>query len=283
MHRPAHGLVAAEGEGDVGQPRRRARARQRLLDPAERLDEGDAVAVVLGDAGGDREDVGVEDDVLGREADRLGQQLVGAGADIDLALDRLGLAGLVEGHDHDRRAVAQDAAGLVEERLLALLEADRVDHGLALDVLQPGLDHRPLRRIDHDRHPADVRLRANQAQEADHRRLGLEHALVHVDVDDLGAVLDLLAGDIERGLVVALDDQPAEPCRAGDVGAFADGDEALGSESVHAASPPPSGVRGPTGAAPAPPPRPHAAARPRRPRRSRGYGPGWCRSNRRRC
>jgi hypothetical protein len=30
-----------------------------------RLDEGDAVAVVLLDAGGHREDIGVEDDVLG--------------------------------------------------------------------------------------------------------------------------------------------------------------------------------------------------------------------------
>jgi hypothetical protein len=41
---------------------------------------------VLLDAGGDREDVGIEDDVLGREADLVGEQLVGALADLDLAL-----------------------------------------------------------------------------------------------------------------------------------------------------------------------------------------------------
>ncbi len=54
-----------------------------------RLDEIDAVIVVLLDAGGDGEDVRIEDDVLRREAGLLGQQLVGAGADFDLA--RLGV------------------------------------------------------------------------------------------------------------------------------------------------------------------------------------------------
>ena len=60
-------------------------------------------AVVLLDPGRDREDVRVEDDVLGREADLLGEQRVGALADRDLALDGVGLALLVEGH-HDAAA-----------------------------------------------------------------------------------------------------------------------------------------------------------------------------------
>jgi hypothetical protein len=37
----------------------------------------------------------------------------------------------------------------------------------------------------------------------------VEHALVHVDVDDLRAALDLLARDVERRLVVAAEDQLA--------------------------------------------------------------------------
>jgi hypothetical protein len=49
------------------------RARQVLLDPARRVDEVDGVVVVLLDAGRDREDVRVEDDVLGREADLVDQ------------------------------------------------------------------------------------------------------------------------------------------------------------------------------------------------------------------
>jgi hypothetical protein len=44
------------------------------LDAARRLDEVHRVVVVLLDAGGDGEDVGVEDDVFRREADLFGEQ-----------------------------------------------------------------------------------------------------------------------------------------------------------------------------------------------------------------
>ena len=57
-----------------------------LLQLADRLDELDGVVVVLLDAGADGQDVDVEDDVLGRKADLLGQQLVGPLADRDLVV-----------------------------------------------------------------------------------------------------------------------------------------------------------------------------------------------------
>ena len=59
-------------------------------------------------------------------------------------------------------------------------------------------------------------------QEGDHRLLGIEQALVHVDVDDLRAVLDLLARDREARGIIAGGDQLAEFRRAGDIGALAD-------------------------------------------------------------
>ena len=74
VHRPAHRLVAAEAERDVGDAAGDPRVRQQLLDRARRLDEVDGVVVVLLDPGGDGEDVGIEDDVFGRKADLLGQQ-----------------------------------------------------------------------------------------------------------------------------------------------------------------------------------------------------------------
>ena len=70
-----------------------------LLDPAHRLDEIDGVVVVLLDAGGDGEDVGIEDDVLGRESRSTGQQFVGAAQISTLRSIGVGLALLVEGHD----------------------------------------------------------------------------------------------------------------------------------------------------------------------------------------
>jgi molybdopterin converting factor small subunit len=69
VHRLAHRLVAAERERQVRDAARNMRVRQVLADPARALDEGDAVAVMLLDAGRDRKDVRVEDDVLRREAD----------------------------------------------------------------------------------------------------------------------------------------------------------------------------------------------------------------------
>ena len=63
---------------------------------------------MLLDAGGDREDVRIEDDVFGRESRLPREQGVRALADRDLALDGVGLALFVEGHDDHRRAVAHD-------------------------------------------------------------------------------------------------------------------------------------------------------------------------------
>jgi hypothetical protein len=92
---------------------------------------------------------------------------------------------------------------VAHEFSLALLQRDRVHHRLALDAFQPGLDHRELRGIHHDRHPRNVGLGGDQVEEGLHRLDGIEQALVHVDVDDLRAVLHLLAGDRQRRGVVA--------------------------------------------------------------------------------
>ncbi len=221
----ARRIVAAERERDVGHAAGDLRVRQVLADPLRRLDEVDRVVVVLLDAGGDREDVRVEDDVLGRKADLLGEELVGTGADLGLAGEGVGLALLVERHDDGSSAIAAAEGSLADELGLAFLHRDRVDDRLALDAAQPGLDDGPLRAVDHDRDAGDVGLGGDQVQEPRHRRGRVEHRLVHVDVDDLGAVLDLLAGDGQRVVVLLGQDQAGERLRAGDIGPFADVDE----------------------------------------------------------
>ena len=62
-------------------------------------------------------------------------------------------------------------------------------------------------------------------QEPDHRRLRVEHRLVHVDVDHLRAALHLLARDLDRAREVAGENELGESARAGDVGPLADVDE----------------------------------------------------------
>ena len=136
VHRLAHPLVAAEGEGEIGDAARDVHVRQLGLDAARGLDIGEAVIAVLLDAGGHGEDVGIEDDVFGRKADFLGEQLIGAPADLEFARRRLGLALLVEGHHHHGGAVAADLLGVVEKGPLALFQADRIHHRLALHAFQ---------------------------------------------------------------------------------------------------------------------------------------------------
>ena len=92
-------------------------------------------------------------------------------------------------------------------------------------VIETGLDDLPFRAVDHHRHAGDVGLGRDQVEEGPHGDDAVQQAFVHVDVDDLGARLDLLAGDVKRRAVVALDHQFAEFGRAGDVGPFADVDE----------------------------------------------------------
>ena len=70
VDRLAHAVVAAERERDVGNAAGDMAMRQRRLDVARRLDEIDGVVVVLLDAGRDREDVRIEDDVFGRKCRR---------------------------------------------------------------------------------------------------------------------------------------------------------------------------------------------------------------------
>ena len=145
MHGLAHPLIAAEGEGEVRHAAGHMHIRQLGLDAARRIDIGARIVVMLLDAGGDGKDVRIEDDVLGREADLLGQEIVGAFADVEFALADLGLALFVEGHHHHGGAVASHFARVIEERPLAFLQADGIDHRLALHAFQPGLDHRPFR------------------------------------------------------------------------------------------------------------------------------------------
>ncbi len=227
MDRLPDPVVPPEGERHVRDTAGRAAPRERGLQLPDRFDERDGVRVVLLHPRRDREDVGVEDDVLGQEPDDARQQVECPPQDGHPPLDRLGLASLVEGHDDDGGAVAAAEAGLAQELRLPLLERDRVDDALALELLEPRLDDRPFRAVDHDRHGRDVGLCGDPPEEAGHRGDAVEHRLVHVDVDELGAVGDLLAGDVDGLVLVPLGHEPCELARAGHVRPLADVDEGI--------------------------------------------------------
>ena len=172
-----------------------------------------------------REDIGVEENVLGREADLVHQDVVAALADFSFAFIGVGLALLIECHHYRRRAIAAHQRGVFDETLLAFLERDGVDDGFTLHALQPRLNDAPLGRIDHQRHFGNVRLRGDQVEELHHRGFAVQHRLVHVHVDYLCAGFYLLLGDFQRFVVAAFKNQSLELDRTGDIGALADVDE----------------------------------------------------------
>ena len=177
---------------------------------------------MLFETGRNREDVGIEDDVGRVKSCLLGQNLVRALADRDLALDRVRLAHLVERHDDDAGPEALDDARLVQEVGFAFLEADRVDDALALHALETGLDDRPPGTVDHHRHARNLGLGRDVTEERRHGLLGVEHALVHVDVDQVRAVADLLGGHLNGSGVVVVLDEARELRRSRDVCPLAD-------------------------------------------------------------
>ena len=186
-----------------------------------RLDEIDTVIVVFLDARRDCENIGIEDDVLGRETHLFGQHPIGARADLDLAREGVGLALFIKGHDHDGGAIAAHEARLFDEFRLALLERNGIHHRLALNAFEAGFDHLELRRVDHDGRARNVGLGGDQMQEIDHGALGIQQALVHVDVDDLRAIDHLLARHIQRCGEFAVLDELAKARGARDIGALA--------------------------------------------------------------
>src|SRR5215212_2101539 len=136
-------VVAPERERDVRDAARGPGVGEGRGDLTHSLDKVNAVVVVLLDAGGDGEDVGVEDDVLGRETDLLCEDAVGAFAYVDLPLLRVGLASFVEGHYDHRSTVALQQSRPPDELYFSLLEAYGVDYRLALHPFQASLDDRP--------------------------------------------------------------------------------------------------------------------------------------------
>ena len=225
-------------ERDVADAARRLGERETPGQLAHRIEELDGVVVVFLQAGSDRQDVHVEDDVGRIEADLVHQQVVGELADLDLVrggfslplrLDAGNQIFLLERDDDDRGPEALHRPGLFEELVDAFLQADRVDDRLPLDALEACLDDLPLQscRLAIG-NLAMSRLGRQQVQEAGHLRLAVEQVRVHVHVEDVRrAPFDLGTGDLHGlvELVLLVMSQGERRFEAGDVAAAADHDD----------------------------------------------------------
>ena len=133
VHRFAYGVVAAKRKRNIADAAADARTWQVLFDPARRFDEIDGVIAMLVETRRDCQNVRIENDVVRGKPGLLRQQIVGARADFDLALEGVGLAFLVERHHDGGCAVSPDQLCMAQKFLFAVFQADRVHDGFALD------------------------------------------------------------------------------------------------------------------------------------------------------
>src|ERR1700746_518038 len=149
MDRLAHGVISAERERNIAYTAAHPAMGQMLFDPSRRFDKRDRVFRMLFNAGADRQNVRIENDILRRKSDFFRKDPISAGTDLDFASDRVRLAGLVKCHYHHRGAIPADSLGLAPKLLFSFFEADRVYYPFSLDRLEPSFENTPFGTINH--------------------------------------------------------------------------------------------------------------------------------------
>ena len=221
----ADNIIATKREGHIAYTTANEHTRQRFFNLPCCFDEITSIIIVFFDAGGHRKNIRIENNIGGIEVQFLRQYLVGTFANFYFSLDVVRLALFVERHDDDGSTVVANQSCLFNKGLFSFLEADRVDDRFSLHALKPSFYYGPFRGINHDRNPRDIGLGRDHVQVGNHRLFGIEHSLVHVDVDDLRTGINLLASYCNGlGVVIGLN-QASEYRGARYVTALTDVDE----------------------------------------------------------
>ena len=193
----------------------------------QRLDKVDAIIVMLFNPRCHRKNIGIENDVFGREPN-ADQQVISTLADFDLALFGVRLPSLVERHHHDSSAIGHAQPRVMQKGFFAFFHRNRIHDGLARNAFQPRLNDAPFGTVDHQRHARNIWLGSDPFDECRHRLMRVEQTFIHIDVDNLRAIFDLVARDFDSGFIIAGQNELLELGAAGDVCTFTDVDEAGG-------------------------------------------------------
>ena len=207
MHRFPHLIVATERERDIGNTTRNLRTRKVFLDPTRRVDEVQCVVVVLLDTRRNRQDIGIENDVVLIETDLIHQNPISPFTNPDLLIIGRRLAFFVKRHHHHSRAVFHDMSGIILKSLFPLFKRNRVHDSLALKMFQTLFQNLPFRGIDHDGHPCHIRFALEQIEILRHHRFAVDEAIIETDIDHVGAIRHLLTRHFDRRLQITHPDQ----------------------------------------------------------------------------
>ena len=211
-----------EAEGDVGEPQNGAHAGQFGLDTANALERLNTVATRLFHSRREGERERVDEHVGRLEAVALDGQRGDVPRGAQFPLRRSGLTLFVNaGRDHGGPEFGGERQEAVESGALTvtLFEVDGVEHRLATEPGQGLTRHFGFGGVDHDGHG---RLGGETRHDLIHVTDPIGAGVVDADVEDVGALFDLVATNGHAGVPVALEHGVTELLRTVGVGALAD-------------------------------------------------------------
>ena len=160
------------------------------------LDKINCVIIMLFNACGYRKNIRVKNNILWRETNFINQYAVRARANFKFSIRGVSLTLLIKSHDNNGCSIPQTQFRMLNKLILSLFERNRIHDCLTLNTFQTSLDYRPFRTINHYRHTSNIWLGCRKVQESGHSRFTVEHAFVHIHINNLSAILNLLTRNI---------------------------------------------------------------------------------------
>mmetsp|Transcript_21059 Transcript_21059/g.36217 ORF Transcript_21059/g.36217 Transcript_21059/m.36217 type:complete len:249 (+) Transcript_21059:2167-2913(+) len=188
-----------------------------LLDCLCCVDEVNTIVCMLLHSRSNCQHVGVKDDVLRRETNFIHQDVIRALADSDFLIFRGCLAFLVEGHHNHCTTMLPQQGGLLLEELLPNLQGDGVHNALSLAPLQTSKHNLKLRRIKHEGDLGHLWLCHRNLHKLLHRSKTIQHAIIHIDINHMRSILNLLLRNVHGRTIVTSHHQLLEPDRTTDI------------------------------------------------------------------
>ena len=176
-------------------------------------------------AGTDGENIRIKDNILRVETNFFNEQLKCSAANANLLCFRSRLAFLVKCHDNYRSAVRLDKGRILQELILTSLQRNRIHDAFTLRTLQTSFDDIKLTRVDHERYFRSIRLGNQQIYKLSHRGFTVDQTVIHVYVNHVRTIFNLLQRNSQSLLVVTINDSLLKDARSGNVAPFAQVDE----------------------------------------------------------
>ena len=161
-------IITPERKGNVAHSTTDQRSRTAFFNLFYCFNESHRIVVVFLHSGSHRQNIWIKNNVVRSKTNGFSKQFKGSAANFNFVFKQCCLPFFIKCHHHCRCAVFANFPCLHQEIFLTFLEADGVNHPLALDALQSGFDYGPFGTVNHNWYTGNVRLNCNQVEKMCH-------------------------------------------------------------------------------------------------------------------